>query len=177
LRVRWYGRPAVSGDEEDVANAALCSVILRLRQGNYPGITDHNGMWRLLACFAVRKAGRLVKRWHTHPPVQSLSSVNEVRDPSRSPSSRVASADDLERLLYALSAYRPAKSQHPQGEELVQLVRLLADGHDMPQIADRLGVARCTVYRWLELVRRLAAERGIVIEIDESAPTNHRVCS
>jgi hypothetical protein len=32
-RVRWYGRPAVSVDEQYVANAALNSVIIRLRRG------------------------------------------------------------------------------------------------------------------------------------------------
>lgn len=64
---------------------------------------------------------------------------------------------------------QPPRSQHPRGEELVQLVGLFADGHDFPEIADRLDVASCTAYRWLGLVRRIGAEQGIVILIDESA--------
>ena len=125
---------------------------------------------RLLARIATRKAGRLVEKWRKRPAERALSSPSEVADPVRSPSSRAAFADDVERLLDALRAYQPARSRHPQGEELVQLVRLLADGHDFPEIADRLDVARCTVYRWLSLVRQIGANEGILIQIDEPAP-------
>jgi hypothetical protein len=169
-RLRWYGRPAVSVDEEDVANAALNSVILRLGRGKYPEIEDRDGLWRLLAHVAMRKASRLVKRWQKRPAVQPISALSGVVDSSQSPSSRAASAEDERRLIDALRAYQPPRSQHPQGEELVQLVQLLKDGHEIPAIADRLGVARCTVYRWLGLVGRIGAEREIVIQIDESAP-------
>jgi DNA-directed RNA polymerase specialized sigma24 family protein len=168
-RVRWYGRPAVSVDQEDVANAALNSVIVHLRRGKYPDLVDHDGLWRLLARFATRKAGRLVRRWQRQPAVRPISTSTDPADSSRTPSARVASAEDLERLMNALRAYQPPRSQHPQGEELVQLVSLFADGHDFSEIADRLGVARCTAYRWLGLVRRIGAEQGIVIQIDESA--------
>ncbi len=168
-RVRWYGRPAVSVDEEDVANAALHSVIIRLRRGKYPDLVDHDGVWRLLARFATRKAGRLVRQWQKRSAVRRISTSTDAMDPGRSPSARAASVEDLERLMNALQAYQPPRSQHPRGEELVQLVRLFADGHDFPEIADRLGVARCTAYRWLGLVKRIGGERGIVIQIDESA--------
>jgi ECF sigma factor len=169
-RVRWYGRAAVSVDEEDVANAALNSVIIRLRRRKYPEIVDHDGLWRLLARVATRKAGRLVQQWQKRPAAAPISSLAGAADSSRSPASRVASAEDEQRLLCALRAYQPPRSQHPRGEELVELVRLFADGHEFPEIANRLGVARCTVYRWLGLVRRIGAEQGIVIQIDEPAP-------
>jgi hypothetical protein len=169
-RIRWYGRPAVSVDEEDVANAALHSVVIRLRRGGYPDIVDHDGLWRLLARVATRKAGRIVERWQKRPPARPLSSWGQPVDSAPSPSSREASAEDMRRLIDALRAYQPAKSKHPQGEELVELVRLIGDDHEFSEIADRLGVARCTVYRWLDLVRRIGAEQGIVIHVDESAP-------
>ncbi len=153
-----------------MANAAMNSVIIRLRRGKYPEIVDNDGLWRLVARIATRKAGRLVERWQKRPAVRCISSISDAVDPTRSPISRAASAEDEMRLIDALRAYQPPKSRHPQGEELVRLVNLLADGHDFPEIAARLGVARCTVYRWLGLVRRIAADRGIVIQIDESAP-------
>jgi hypothetical protein len=168
--VRWYARPAVSVDEEDVANAALHSVIGRLRRGKYPEIAHHDSLWRLLARVATRKAGRLVERWKTRPAVRSISAEFDPVDSSRSPSSRAALAELEQRLIDALRAYRPPRSRRPQGEELVQLVRLRFDGHDIPEIADRLGVARCTIYRWLELVEQIGEERGIMRQIDESAP-------
>jgi hypothetical protein len=170
LRIRWYGRPAISVDEEDVANAALNSALIRLQRGDYPEIQNESGLWRLLARIATRKAGRVVEKWQRRPAVRPLSSLVEKGVSVQSPVSRIASAEEQERLLDSLRAYQPQRSKHPQGEELVQLVRLLADDRDVPQIAELLGVARCTVYRWLALVRRIAAEQGILLQIDEHEP-------
>ena len=87
-RVRWYGRPAASIDEDDVANAALNSVIGRVRDGKASGIKDRDGFWRMLALVAKRKAGRVVKRWHRRPapgqPLQSASSVGSRRQSAES---------------------------------------------------------------------------------------------
>jgi ECF sigma factor len=169
-RVRWYGRPAVSVDEDDVANAALNSVIDRLQGGKYPGVVDQDSLWRMLAKFAVRKAGRLVKKWNGHPPTQSLSATNSFPDSSRSPSSRVATAEEKERLIDAIRAFQPPRFGHPSSEELAQLVHLLAEDHDIPEIAKRLDVARCTIYRWIGLVRKIGEQQGIARQSVESAP-------
>jgi ECF sigma factor len=169
-RVRWFGRPAISVDEEDVANAALNSVVKRLGQGKYPDIVDHDGLWRMLATFAIRKAGRLVKKWQGHPSVESLSATNGFLDPSRSPSSRVATAEASDRLISAITGYQPSKSGRPSSEQLIRLAQLLSDGHDIPEIARRLEVARCTVYRWIELVRKIGEQQGIARQSGGSAP-------
>jgi hypothetical protein len=169
-RVRWYGRPAVSVDEDDVANDALNSVINRLQRGRYRGIVNQDGLWRMLAIFAVRRAGRLVKKWNGHPPVQSLSATNSFADPSRLPSSRVVAAEEKERLIDAINAFQPPRSGHPSSEELVRLVHLLAEDHDIPEIAKRLDVARCTIYRWIGLVRKIGEQQGIARQSVESAP-------
>jgi hypothetical protein len=169
-RVRWYGRPAVSADEEDIANAALNSVVMRLRQGKDPGIRDRSSLWRMLAHVAVRKAGRVVERWRLHPAARPLSAADSMAAPARSPGSQAASAEEKERLIAALRAYRPPRSESPSSEELIRLVHLLAEGRDIPEIAGRLDVARCTVYRWIDLVRKIGEQRGIARQSDESAP-------
>jgi hypothetical protein len=170
-RVRWYGRPAVSGDEDDVANAALNSGIQRLRDGNYPGVVEREGLWRYLAFVAGRKAARLVARWKGHPDVRPIPTLSDVVRTSASPSARAASAEDWRRLIEALDAYKPPKlGQHPTGEDLVRLARLLAEGYDIPEIADRFDVARCTVYRWWKLVKKIGAGLGIGIQDGDSAP-------
>jgi hypothetical protein len=133
--LRWYGRAAVSADHEDVANVALNSAIRQLQGGRYPGIVDRESLWRMLARFAICKAGRIVRQWQRRPAVRPISAMSDPVNPSTSPSSRLASAEERERLIDALRAYRPQKSQHPRGEELVQLVHLLAEGHDVPEIA------------------------------------------
>jgi ECF sigma factor len=169
-RVRWYGRPAISVDEEDVANAALNSVVKRIRQGKYPDIVDHDGLWRMLAKFAVRKAGRLVEKWQGHPSVQSLSATNSLLDSSRSPSSRVATVDARDRLIDAINGYQPPRSGSPSSEQLIQLAHYLSEGHDIPEIARRLEVARCTVYRWIDLVRKIGEQQGIARQSGGPAP-------
>jgi ECF sigma factor len=169
-RVRWYGRPAISVDEADVADAALSRVETRPGQGKYPDIADHDRLWRMLAKFAMRKAGRLVKKWQKHPSVQSLSATNSLLDPSRSPSSRVATAEARERLIDAIKAYQSPRSEHPSSEQLIQLAHYLSDGHDIPEIARRLEVARCTIFRWINLVKKIGEHQGIARQSVGPAP-------
>jgi ECF sigma factor len=171
-RVRWYGRPAISVDEEDVANAAQNSVVERLGQGKNPHLVDHDSLWPMLAKVAVRKVGRIVKKWKRHPCVQSLSATDGYLDPSRSPSSRAAMAEARDRLIDAIRAYQPPRSGHPSSEQLIQLAHYLSDGHDIPEIAKRLEVARCTIYRWIELVRKIGEQRGIARQNGGPAPSS-----
>ncbi len=142
----------------------------RIEQGKYRDIVDHDGLWRMLAKFAVRKAGRLVKKWQGHPSVQSLSAASRFLDQSRSPSSRAATAEARDRLIDAIKAYEPPRSGHPSNEQLIQLAHFLSEGHDIPEIARRLEVAHCTVYRWIDLVRKIGEQQGIVRPSGGSAP-------
>jgi hypothetical protein len=160
----------VSVDEDDVANAALNSVIGRVRDGNDAGITDREGFWRMLALVATRKAGRVVKRWHRRPRARAASSLGEFGGFSASISGIAASREECERLIAAVRAYQPAGSEHARGEELAELVLMLRDGYDIPQIAERLKVARCTVYRWIQITRRVGEKFGIAMQTGEPAP-------
>ncbi len=168
--MRWYGRSAASVDEEDVANAALNSVIRRLEKGKYPEIVNRDGLWRLLARFALRKAGRVVQKWNGRPSVHALSATNSFPGFSRSPSSRVAAAEEKERLIEAIEAFQPPRSGHPSNAELAELVHLLAADHDIPEIAKRLDVARCTIYRWIALVRKISEQQGFERQSGRPAP-------
>lgn len=168
-RVRWYGRTAASADEDDVANDALNSLIARLRCGQYPGVVEREGFWRLLARFAVWKAGRLASRCRVRPRTRGLSAIDGVADPRRSPSSRAGDVEEAARLLDAVRAYRPSNSERPSGDELVVLLQLMSEGHDIPEIAGRLGVARCTIYRWINLVKKIAGQEGVMRQIERSA--------
>jgi hypothetical protein len=47
------------------------------------------------------------------------------------------------------------RGRYPEIVELVELARLIGDDQDFSEIADHLSVARCTVSRWLNLVRRI----------------------
>jgi DNA-directed RNA polymerase specialized sigma24 family protein len=161
-RFHGYGRPAVFVDEDEVANAALYSLIIHLQDGEYLDVIDHNGFWRILAVFAMRRASRTAARERRRPDFYPLSVADKIAAPSRSPSSDVANAELAELTIRDLKGYKPRKHPRPRGEDLVLLVRLRAEGHDIEEIADRLGVARCTVFRWIKLAREIAQKRTIV---------------
>jgi hypothetical protein len=160
----------VSVDEDDVANAALNSVIGRVRDGNDKGITDRDGFWRMLALVATRKAGRVVKLWHRRPRARAASSLGELGGFSASITGIAASREEYDLLVAAVRAHQPAGSEYARGEELAELVRMLRDGYDIPQIAERLKVARCTVYRWIQIIKKIGEKIGIAIQTGEHAP-------
>ena len=72
------------------------------------------------------------------------------------------------RLRDAVRAYRPPNSEHPSGEELVVLLQLIAEGHGIPEIAERLGVARSTIYRWINLVKKIGGQAEAMRQIGGS---------
>jgi hypothetical protein len=85
-------------------------------------------------------------------------------------STKAAAREDVARLLEAVKAYRSPKSERATSDHLAELVRLIGEGYDIPEIADRLNVARCTVYRWTTLVKKIAESERIVLQTAESAP-------
>ena len=164
----FFGRPPRSLIRSASALRPCRAGICAFERGS--SIVVHGGLWRMLAKFAVRKAGRLVKKWQGHPSVESLSATNGFLDSSRSPSSRMATADARDRLIDAISGYQPPRSGRPSSEQLIQLAHYLSEGYDIPEIARRLEVARCTVYRWIELVRKIGEQQGIARQSDGPAP-------
>ncbi len=168
-RLRGHDRPGASAREGHVANSALRSAVERLEQGKHPDIPDRSGLWRTLAKYAARQAGRVVKRWRGHPDAISLSTTNSAGS-SRSSSARAAAAQERDRLIDAIRACKPPPFAHPSSEKLVQLAHLLSDGHGIPEIAQRLEVGRCTVYRWINLARKISDKHGLARDSCESAP-------
>src|SRR4051812_26052939 len=50
-------------DEEDAALSAFKSVCLGLGNGNYPELSNREGLWHLLVLIAARKAINQAERW------------------------------------------------------------------------------------------------------------------
>ena len=110
-------------------------------------------------------------RWYgRRPRARAASSLGEFSALSASISGIAASREEWERLIAAVKAYQPAGSEYARGAELAELVRMLRDGYDIPQIAERLTVARCTVYRWIQIIRKIGEKIGIAIQTGEPAP-------
>lgn len=61
VRKRLRDAPRRAADEEDVALSAFDSVCRNAEAGRFPDLTGRDSLWRLLAAFTLRKAGRYLR--------------------------------------------------------------------------------------------------------------------
>jgi DNA-directed RNA polymerase specialized sigma24 family protein len=135
----------VSGD--DVANSALCSVIMGLRDGRFPDLHDRNDLWGILACITVRKAINEAKRANRQKRRSSGECVpidENIVDPGPSPDLARTAAEHFERLIDCL---------HKKDELLEMIALWKFEGYTSEEIARRLGCSSRRVARKLELIR------------------------
>lgn len=134
------GRCAVA-DEEDVALDAFEAFCREARRGGFPGLCDRDGLWRVLATIAGRRALNLVRAEARRP---TLAAPADAADPAPGPDLAAQVAEEVDRLLGLLG-----------DDALVAVARLKMDGHSTEEVAERLGCVPRTVERKLALIRRL----------------------
>ena len=159
-KLRATRRVGADEDEEDAALSAFWSFCEGAARGNFPLLADRDDLWRLLVVITARKAwaqaerrgrqkrGGLVRieTGRASPGDSSLdgaAAIDRVAGPEPSPEFTVMVAEEYERLLGALV-----------DEPLRQVALWKMDGYTIEEIADRLGCARRTVSRRLELIRK-----------------------
>jgi DNA-directed RNA polymerase specialized sigma24 family protein len=149
-------RPGAVEDEEDAALSAFRSFCLGAAQGRFPRLGDRDELWRLLVVITLRKAqaqARRRRRLKRGGAVVGPAPGREEDDDrdllehavGREPTPELAAqvAEELRRLLDVLG-----------DDELRQIALWRMEGYTGDEIADRLGCARRTVARRLELIRR-----------------------
>ena len=142
-------------DEEDAALSALNSFCAGAARGNFPLLVDRDDLWRLLVVITARKAwsqaerrarqkrGGLVRIETGGAMAGDLDAIDLVPAPDPSPEFAAMVAEEYHRRLDAL------------GDETLRQVALWKmDGYTVEEIADRLGCARRTVARRLDLIRK-----------------------
>ncbi len=141
-------------DEEDAALSAFESFCAGAARGRFPRLADRGDLWRLLVVITARKVGEQVKRearqkrggGRVAAPLAGDSSSSDpmcsilAHDPT--PLFAAAAAEEYRRLLDLL------------GDELRQVAIDRMEGYTNDEIAARLGCARRTVARRLELIRK-----------------------
>jgi DNA-directed RNA polymerase specialized sigma24 family protein len=155
-RLRATRRPAVVEDEEDAALSAFNSFCDGAAHGRFPLLTDRNDLWRLLVVLTARKACAQVQRRTRQKRggdvvFDDLAAHNDGEDGfaaliSSEPTPEFAAmvAEQYEKLLDALD---------DDALRRVALDRMA--GYSNDEIAARLGCARRTVARRLELIRTI----------------------
>jgi DNA-directed RNA polymerase specialized sigma24 family protein len=157
-RLRSRRRGAVE-DEEDAALSAFNSFCAGAERGRYPQLADRDDLWRLLVVITARKAGAQVAR----SARQKRGGGRVVAAADLGGSSASAGADVFERVIsaeptpefaaLAAEEYRRLLESLP-GDELRKVALDRMEGFSNDEIAERLGCARRTVARRLDLIRK-----------------------
>src|SRR5262249_4547963 len=107
-----------------------------------PQLDDLANVWRLLAQIARRKAANAANRYaagRRDPRRELPSDFAAVGSPTPSPQEVAIATELLESIP----------------KEEVEIVRLRADGHTYPEIAERLGCSEKTVRSRMKSLRKL----------------------
>jgi RNA polymerase sigma factor (sigma-70 family) len=137
----------VDGDE--LANSAMCSVIMGLREGRFQDLRDRDDLWALLACITVRKAYNEVARASSQKrlaPGDIVPLDSQIVAPDLPPDLAVRAAEQFKFLLDLLG----------RKEAILEPIALWKfEGYTNDEIAERLGCSRSKVARKLELIRKI----------------------
>jgi DNA-directed RNA polymerase specialized sigma24 family protein len=168
--VRLARRKLVSGrrrggdeDEEDAALSAFDSFCAGAARGRFPLLGDREDLWRLLVVITARKAGAQAQRRRAQKRGGDLRRVDlaagedldglvleGLAGPEPTPEFAAIVVEEYERLLEELG-----------DDDLRRVAVWRLEGLTNDEIADRLGCARRTVARRLDLIRKIwSAEAG-----------------
>lgn len=162
-KLRATRRPGVVEDEEDAALSAFNSFCAGAAQGRFPLLSDRDDLWRLLVVITARKACAQVQRRTRQKRGGGQLLLDEAALPGTSNDERPVGLDVL------IGAEPTPEFSAMVAEEYRRLLDLLDDdslrqvavdrmeGYTNDEIADRLGCARRTVARRLDLIRKIWA--------------------
>lgn len=163
-RLRKIKRSGAAEDEEDAALSAFQSFCEGAENGQFPRLGDRDDLWKLLVVITSRKAsaqaerqGRLKRGGGRVVGEADLADDNSgggsafehVVDREPTPEFAAQMAEEVDRLLDALD-----------DDELRRVALDRMDGYTTDEIAGRLGCARRTVDRRLDLIRKIWEASG-----------------
>lgn len=152
-------------DEEDVALSAFKSFCIGAGNGAFGEVKGRDELWKLLFCIAGRKASGYVrhqtrqKRGGGQVAGESIfnregqatgvsestsAGINQFADDAPSPVSMAQFASDCQVLFDMLD-----------DEKLQAIAMLRIEGYSVDEIADRIGCAKRSVERRLNLIRQI----------------------
>jgi RNA polymerase sigma factor (sigma-70 family) len=145
-KVPTWLRRIVDGD--DLANSAMCSVIMGLREGRFLQLRDRDELWALLAFVTVQKARNEIakaSRQKRLPPGATVPVTEEIVTPDPPPDLIVRAAEQFQVLIELLRSK----------EAILEPIALWKfEGYTNDEIAQRLGCSCSKVARKLELIRK-----------------------
>ena len=150
-------------DAEDIALSAFHSFCRGVENKKFPGLSDRDGLWRLLVSITIHKllnAVRDQKRMRRGGLFQELNGLDSSSDSiaavnqivSREPSPEFAAyvAEQYELMMMSLG-----------DDELVQLATWKMEGFSNEEIAKKVNRTTRTVERKLQLIRKIWIHRHV----------------
>ena len=167
-RKRLAGRHGGVEDEEDAALSAFDSFCAGLARGRFTELSDRDDLWKLLVVITARKAAAQVDRQRAQKRGGAWNRVDQAHCGSGEGSHAGAAG-----FLAEIVAREPTPEFAAMvAEETGRLLGRLGDdqlrqialdrmaGYTTEEIADRLGCARRTVARRLDLIRQTWSEES-----------------
>jgi DNA-directed RNA polymerase specialized sigma24 family protein len=150
------GRRAADEDEEDAALSAFQSFCTGAAHGRFPALADRDDLWRLLVVITARKAYAQVRR---HARLKRGGGAGRAggraADDDRQAELDLIVGSEPTPEFAALVAEQFARMLDSLGDDTLRQVALCRmEGYNRDEIADRLGCARRTVARRLDLIRK-----------------------
>jgi DNA-directed RNA polymerase specialized sigma24 family protein len=153
-------------DEEDAALSAFDSFCSGLAGGRFPRLEDRDELWRLLVVITARKASaqldrrRALKRGGDRFRVEAAHAAADDSTDSGDPLIQIVARQPTPEFA-AMVADETAHLLEKLGDEgLRQIALWRMEGYTSDEIADRLGCARRTVARRLDLIRQIWSAQG-----------------
>lgn len=161
-KLRMARRSVAAGDEEDAALSAFNSFCAGVARGRFPRLADRDDLWRLLVVITARKAGAQLQREGRRKRgggrvlvASELAAAGRgdalaaVTGTEPTPEFAAAAAEEFRRLLDILG-----------DDELRKVALDRMEGYTNDEIAVRLGCARRTVARRVDLIRKTWEPEG-----------------
>ena len=151
-KLRGLKKTGAEQDEEDAALSAFNSFCTGAARGKFPKLDDREDLWKLLVVITARKAfaqagrERRLKRGGGRRGAEAdrnPKGLDLLAGPEPTPEFAAMVAEEFNRLLNALG---------DDGLREVAVSRM--EGYTCDEIAERLGCARRTVARRLDLIRK-----------------------
>lgn len=158
-RLRAARRPGADSDEEDAALSAFDSFCAGAARGRFPQLGDRDDLWRLLVVITARKAMAQARRARRQKRgggrVLGEADLGEGEaDAGGLPLDQVLGAEPSPEFA-AIVAEEYRRRLDDLGDEALRRIAVSRmEGYTADEIAARLGCARRTVVRRLDLIRR-----------------------
>jgi DNA-directed RNA polymerase specialized sigma24 family protein len=160
-RLSTVSGAGVVEDEEDAALSAFDSFCAGMARGRFPQLGDRDDLWKLLVVITARKVSaqndrrQSLKRgggWTPLSPAESDESswgagLANLAANEPTPEFAAMVAEETRRLLDRLG-----------DDQFRQIALWRMEGYTNDEIADRLGCAKRTVARRIDLIRQLWSE-------------------